>query len=230
MGKKCFFEPWIPPKYKQGIKGKKILVLGASYYCRNTGCSYYDDCTNTEEKDSSCYDKTCPAISAENNRCLHDEPKYTTGETQAYTNFAHLFDPYTKEGENVWNEYLAFTNYVQFFLPCSKDDKGRIYPATTRPKFLSNRDFEAFVEVVQELQPDIVIFWGMAIEKAVRLNNKYIYDLNDCFNKTEGYICHMHIPNIDHSIALLNCYHPSSRYWNSSLENATKYLRKLLDI
>ena len=61
---------------------------------------------------------------------LHDEPSYTTGEAKVYSNFARLFSPYVKEAENIW-DYLAFTNYVQFFLPCSKDDSGKVSSASS---------------------------------------------------------------------------------------------------
>ena len=45
-----FFNPWVPPKYRKGINGKKILVLGASYYCYKITCPHFQDCTNVEKK------------------------------------------------------------------------------------------------------------------------------------------------------------------------------------
>ena len=38
----------------------------------------------------------------------------------------------------------------------------------------------------------------------------------------------MNIPNVDHDIALFNCYHPSSRSLNESFEDAARYLDVLL--
>lgn len=229
MEKKRFFEPWVPQKYEQGINGKKILVFGASYYCPKVNCPYYKDCTSIEYKDSSKYDERCPVYMA-TNRSLHDEPSYTTGETKAYSNFASLFQPYVKD-EDVW-EHLAFTNYVQYFLPLSTDASGKNFYGRTLQSHLSDRDFEAFIEVIQELKPDIVVFWGMVIEKPIRNPqlNKYLDGLDECFNNTEGYICYMKdIPGVDHDVALFNCYHPSSgSWWNSSLEAAAKYLNILL--
>lgn len=228
MEKKRFFEPWIPEKYKEGINGKKILVVGASYYCKEVKCPYFEDCTSIETKDSSKYDELCPAcISA--NRFLHDEPLCSTGSEQipVYSNFARLFQPYVNKVDDVWNK-LAFTNYVQYFLPVNVDEFGNKTFAPTLAKNLSQRDFDAFIEVVQELKPDIVVFWGMVIEKPIRQNNNFIYDLPDCFNNTEGYVCHMRIPNVEHNIALFNCYHPSSSAWKSSFPKAAEYLKKLL--
>lgn len=225
MEKKRFFEPWVPEKYTEGINGKKILVFGASYYCPEVDCPYYKDCTSIENKDSSKYDECCPAYLS-SGRCLHKEPSYTTGGPKAYSNFACLFQPYV-DGD-VW-DYLAFTNYVQYFLPCNTDASGNKRYGRTLQSNLSPRDFDAFIEVIQELKPDIVVFWGMVIEKPIRQNNSFIYDLEDCFNNTEGYICHMSVPNVDHNIALFNCYHPSSSAWNGSFSKAAEYLKMLLD-
>ena len=61
----------------------------------------------------------------------------------------------------MWS-HLAFTNYVQFFLP-SDGDSFR----TTKASDLSERDFDAFIEVVKELSPDIVIVWGCVINTSV---------------------------------------------------------------
>lgn len=59
----AFFVPWFDKDgYIEGINGKKLLVLGASFYCnqdgkRNERCEYYDDCTinqNTRKYDLCC--------------------------------------------------------------------------------------------------------------------------------------------------------------------------------
>ena len=50
----AFFVPWFDKDgYIEGINGKKLLVLGASFYCnqdgkRNERCEYYDDCEYAE--------------------------------------------------------------------------------------------------------------------------------------------------------------------------------------
>ena len=60
----AFFVPWFDEDgYIEGINGKKLLVLGASFYCNQDGkrkerCEYYDGCTinlNTRK-----YDLRCP--------------------------------------------------------------------------------------------------------------------------------------------------------------------------
>lgn len=71
--KQAFFNPFVGSNYHKGIRGKRILVLGASFYCPKTECSFFSRCTNTTIKDSSPYDRICPEYSA-NGICLHDEP------------------------------------------------------------------------------------------------------------------------------------------------------------
>ena len=68
-----FFVPWIGKNYDKGLKGSKILVVGASHYCThsnicihpynnkdcsnynclnrcNLGCDYFLDCTSENTK------------------------------------------------------------------------------------------------------------------------------------------------------------------------------------
>lgn len=74
-----FFVPWIGKNYEDGLKGKKVLVVGASHYCNhsnicihpynnkdcsnynclnrcNLGCDYFLDCTSGNTKR---YNKDC---------------------------------------------------------------------------------------------------------------------------------------------------------------------------
>lgn len=220
---KRFFEPWVPERYNEGINGKKILVLGASYYCNKLYCTYFSECTDREKKDSSKFDNICPVIGQ--TRALHNEPSCATGEAQVYNRFAKLFEDKLNEDENIW-DYLAFTNYVQFFLPCEPNgDYGK-----TLLSDLSERDFEALIEVLQLLQPDIVITWGSVILDRVRDNNEYVYDKSDEeLAATERYVCHMKgVPGVNHEIAMLNCYHPSYTRWYSNIDTCLKYLNELL--
>ena len=74
-----FFIPWIGKNYNRGLKGSKVLVVGASHYCNhsnickhpynnkccsnynclnrcNLGCDYFLDCTSENTKR---YNKDC---------------------------------------------------------------------------------------------------------------------------------------------------------------------------
>lgn len=212
-----FFVPFVGNKYKTGINGKKVLVIGASFYCNKHDCPNFKDCTNPDMKDSSPYNKTCPEYVNQGAE-LRYEPSYAIEENyQTYQRFEKLMRTVlVSDVENIW-EYLAFTNYVQFFVPTKK----------TYKTYLSIRDFKAFIETLEELQPDIVISWGVVTIDDVRTNNKYVID-KEKLPDSEWYICHLKVPDINHSIVLFCCFHPSSKDWNDDFSKCTKYLRQVL--
>lgn len=220
-----FFTPFVGSKYDEGICGKKILVLGASFYCNKNGengqrkCPFFDECTNTETKDSSKFDAICSEYKGKDMR-LSKEPSYAINERYpVYRNFESFMQQFVgDESEDVW-ERMAFTNYVQFFSPTIKTEKT----------YLSQRDFDGFCETMQDLQPNIVISWGMAILEEIREKNRYVSDI-ELLPKTDYYVCHMNVPNVDHEITLVCSYHPSSvKYWYGDLEKLHKYLKQVLE-
>ena len=149
--KTMFFRPFIGSNYHKGINGKKILVLGASFYCPKTDCSFFKTCTSITIKDSSPFDCICPEYKT-NGICLHDEPTNSIENWYStYQTFAKGLEQFVGYADynNIWS-HLAFTNYVQFFLP-SNGDSFR----TTKSSDLSERDFEALIEVVKELSDSI---------------------------------------------------------------------------
>ena len=215
-----FFKPFIGEKYDEGINGKKILVVGASFYCNKNGkkgqrlCPFYEECTDPNKKDSSKFNTTCPEYTGKG-LTLSDEPSNSSG--SAYDIFADFIKRFTNE-EDVWSR-LAFTNYLQFFSPTTK----------TFPEYLSERDFEAFCETIIELKPDIVVTWGVTTLNRIREENQYVTDL-DKLAETEYYIWHMKLPEMEHGITLINCYHPKSRTeWRDNLEKFTKYFKIALN-
>ena len=222
--KKRFFRPFVGKRYNEGIRGKKILVLGASFYCPNTECKFYDQCTDVVKKDSNSCDANCPVYKT-NGKVLHDEPSYCIDDApKTYQTFASYMSKYLDNGnyENVWS-HLAFTNYVQFFLPAAANGFRE-----TRWSDLSERDFEAFIETVKEVEPDIVIIWGCVINSRIKEENVYVTDQSN-IGITEGYMCHMKIPGMSNKITLLNPYHPSSSAWHSALSTFDKYLKQALN-
>ena len=95
-------------------------------------------------------------------------------------------------------------------------------------KYLSKRDFDAFCETLCELQPDVVVAWGMAIIEKIRENNPYVIDL-ERLPESEWYICHIRVPGVSHDITLVCCYHPSSMsYWYNDLDKLSKYMDMVL--
>jgi hypothetical protein len=212
-----FFIPYVGKNYETGINGKKILVTGASFYCDKRNCKYFDDCTSPDKKDSSSYNANCPEY-IKNNAVLEREPEYAIEENySAYQRFSKCMKQ-VAEIDDIW-QYVAFTNYVQFFVPT----------VNTYKIYLSERDFEAFNETIVQLQPDIIISWGMVTIDAVRTNNPYVVDFDE-LKETEWYICHLDMKElgVNHPITLVCCFHPSSRDWNSDKGKFIQYMKMAL--
>lgn len=153
--------------------------------------------------------------------CIEDSPR-------TYRVFANKMNEVLFDGkleyEDFW-EYFAFTNYVQFFLPAKRGSFRQ-----THWSDLSNRDFDAFIETLKEIKPDIVIIWGNIINGALKEHNKYVTDHKTTLLETGGYICHMTLPETTHEITLLNPYHPSSSAWHSCFNDFKKYLKEFLNL
>ncbi len=219
-----FFKPFVGSKYNEGIRGKKILVLGASFYCNKDGkngsekCEYFAECTNPEKKDSSKFNAICP-VYKNSGLLLSEEPSNAITENyRAYRIFSEFIKRFiNNQKEDVWQR-MAFTDYLQFFSPTTKTEKS----------YLSERDFEAFRETLIELQPNIVISWGMAIIEEIREKNKYVIDKEKLPN-TEWYVCHMKMPEINHEISLISSCHPTARnHWKGELGKLVKYMKEEL--
>lgn len=218
-----FFKPFVGLRFQQGIQGKKILVLGASFYCSHgpesdAPCKFFAECTDPVGKDSSKFDTCCPFY-AESGLRLSEEPSNAIAERyRAYQNFASFMRQFVGDDvDDAWQR-MAFTDYVQFFLPT----------IDTKKEYLSQRDFDAFVETLVELRPHVVVAWGMAIIEEIREHNPYVYDF-DKLPASEWYVCHIRLPQVPHDIALVCSYHPSSvKYWYNDLEKLTKYIKAVL--
>lgn len=218
-----FFHPYIGLHYEYGIRGKRILVLGASFYCNHPTCRFYYKCTDTERKDSSTFDAVCPFYVKQGIK-LHDTPTESISEQyKAYSTFADYLKTLIpcETYQEAWDS-VAFTNYVQFFLP-AQEGKSR----ATNFSDLSYRDFNSFIELTRELRPDIVVIWGCVINSALKENNPYLDDAGE-LKETNWYVCHMVHPFTHERIALINSYHPSSSAWYTGIEDFDKYMRKLL--
>ena len=218
-----FFYPFIGKDYNQGINGKRVLILGASFYCPKVDCKYYKDCTDTKTKDSSKYDMICPEYDKKG-LCLHEEPTNSiNSEYSTYVTFAKGLAHFIGSNDyvNIWN-HLAFTNYVQFFLPGSGENFR-----PTNASDLSERDFNAFIEVLKLLSPNIVVIWGCVINSRLKEFNEYVFD-KEILKDTDWYVCHMRLPGVNHDIALVNSNHPSSSAWHSDKPNFDTYFHKVL--
>ena len=213
-----FFTPYVGSKYHKGINGKRVLVLGASFYCGIKDCKFFAECTNPMQKDSSKFDSCCPAYATTGQRLSEEPTNAITEGYRTYQTFGTFMQQFLKdEREDVW-QWLAFTDYLQFFSPTVE----------TKKEYLSRRDYEAFNETLAELQPDVVVAWGTVIIDDIRDKNPYVVDL-ERLPETEWYVYHIRLPQVSHDIAVVNCYHPASQsYWYNNLDTLAKYMRQVL--
>lgn len=222
MSTKRFFTPFVGRNYKKGINGKKVLVIGASFYCNNAECKFFTLCTSVERKDSSAYDTICP-IYTKDNKKLHLEPEYCIEDhVSTYQKFATSMKEYigSNDYDEIWS-YMAFTNYVQFFLPAPKGYRG------TRKSDLSERDYDAFVETLAELKPDIVIVWGCVINNRIKQDNPDMRK-NGMLERTNWYVCQIVPKGHSSPVTIINPYHPSMSAWYTGLEDFKEYFEQLI--
>ena len=194
------FEPWVGNKYTDGFCGRKILVIGESFYC-------------SEEE----------AIATLTTQIVEDYLAIRKGDfrknngdwTKTYLKFERsLVGEETKpeKSQEIWNS-IAFYNYLQ--VPMSGARESGL------PIDYKNAE-TAFFEVLNDLQPDLIIVWGVGKlfnnlpedrwtwgkslnVEGMDINNGY-YQLN---NKNE--------------VRCIAVYHPSAGYswdkWHKVIES-----------
>ena len=233
---KYFLNPYIGAKYKEGINGKRVLVLGASFYCSLDGnkgrkkCKYYEDCAINQN--SIKYNEKCPY---NNGRLLSDSAEGEIDENGAksYTCFYQFMrwvrsKSTTESFDDFWDK-VAFTNYVQHMIG------GR---TTTSPSDLREEYFEMFVSLLDELEkgnklPDVVIVWGCVIDKPLK-NHKIPGHPNcriEIDDDKEGYIFKWKNFN-EKDILFINIYHPSSGqfYTDAEWDNMYPYFKDIFNL
>ena len=217
-----FFKPWYNESlYDIGIKGKKILVVGASHYCKHADeCRYFENCTSREHKDSSPYLNLCPYCDADLSHSTIETVEYFLGGTmnKSYRNFTDFMIEHLKladTDEYLWS-HIAFMNYVQYML-------GGDENIDTNPSDISGRDYDAFTKVVSLLTPDLSVVWGAPVGnelKKHKLNRPTIQGVDP------DYVFEINIDNRVYTI--INCYHPCDyRCWFS---NDIDKLQKQFDL
>lgn len=219
-----FFNPYVGKKYKEGINGKRVLVLGASFYCDKVKCPSYKDCTNIESRNSKDYDDKCWAYRDAKGYLLSNEPITAIKEpydTVSYQNF-EIFLQAVILKENPW-DYVAFTNYVQFMSPTVMTGSG----------YVKESDYEALKDVIYDLCPDVIITWGNPVADHIRNKHRSERQIDEELIGNEYYLYHFEYNTKDgkKNVAFVNLYHPSAlTYWSNSLRTAYKYVRKALGI
>ena len=225
MQAKHFFEPFVGDNYSEGIYGKRVLVLGASFYCNQDGvsvdketgevkekCPFYDDCAinqNTEK-----YDGKCPY---NHNSPLRKLPQTELDENgaESYKRFWLLLYHYFQQPElsfdDIWGK-MAFTNYVQHEI----GGRWNTLASDCRAEYLEM--FEDTLLTMKE-QPDVVIVWGCIVDKPLKAKtySDRFPDFENTFTDKDHY--RLKWKNFNgKDIEFLCFFHPSSSDFYSDKE------------
>ena len=225
MQAKHFFEPFVGDNYSEGIYGKRVLVLGASFYCNQDGvsvdketgevkekCPFYDDCAinqNTEK-----YDGKCPY---NHNSPLRKLPLTELDENgaESYKRFWLLLYHYFQQPElsfdDIWGK-MAFTNYVQHEI----GGRWNTLASDCRAEYLEM--FEDTLLTMKE-QPDVVIVWGCIVDKPLKAKtySDRFPDFENTFTDKDHYRFKWKNFN-GKDIEFLCFFHPSSSDFYSDKE------------
>ena len=172
---KCFFKPRIGKYYNKGFRGYKTLVLGSHFYCP-IPCENKEACL----KDSRPFDRECPCYKDKDakyftlsNSCTIEVNSYLEG--CPYPSFS-MFTKYMMNKRDYipdpvkyrfW-DHVCFYNYLQHYL---KDGNTPKYSGNENKK-LFNEDWDAFQEVLEDCQPELIYVWNESIKDTILANEK----------------------------------------------------------
>lgn len=169
---KYLFNPRITEEWKE----RGTLVVGINHWCPNEGCEHYEDCVvNCNSKE---YDKNCDWAVSEVDGTVQYDLRYTTYE--AFNCYLEHFPGYEcfkefllyitgtqdcmepDEQRKYWN-HLAFYNYIQHFTKMSLTHTS-MYGVEEALSKKEDDDFKAFLDVLHDLKPKLVIVWHKDIK------------------------------------------------------------------
>ena len=169
---KYLFNPRITEEWKKG----GTLIVGINHWCIQKGCEFYEDCVlNSNSKK---YDKLCRWAVSEVDETIKYDLRYTTyeafncyfGDFLGYESFKEFLLYITgtqdcmepDEQRKYWN-HLAFYNYIQHFTKMSLTHTS-MYGVKDELIKKEDEDFKAFLEVLCDLKPRLVIVWHKEIK------------------------------------------------------------------
>lgn len=205
-----FFLPWVGQRYSQGINGKKVLILGESHHCDDKkGCS---NCDEYILKNEECIDFT--------KGVLRSYIGYLKGDLDfdkwmnSFTKFANIF-----KGEKLSNtDLISFWNSVAFYNYVQKAvSEARVSPI--REDF--DKSFVAFQELINNLNPDLVIIWGLRLWDNLPKNGNFTKNFNSDIEST------YYLENKGEKILCFVICHPSSSRFSYKYSNE---LAKLIQL
>jgi len=212
--KNVFFKPFVGNNYHNGIKGKKILVLGESHYCEGIRYENYS-CKKTEKclQHAKCQNFTNDVMARFFDYKKGNGEKETWMPT--FTRFTNVF--YGKRVNN--EELLDFWNSVMFYNYVQKSVMEGSRTTPPEQDFVDSQ--KAFREILEEYKPDLIIVWG------VRLWDRFpdIIDLKSL--KTNPNEMFGYYKMNDKKIFVYAVYHPSVPSFTYDFH---EYLQELLQL
>ncbi|WP_153448265.1 hypothetical protein [Vibrio algicola] len=193
-----FFRPWIGEHFnnENSLFDNKILVLGDSHYCEDG---------DLEQGTKSSSDLTTEVMT------VYLDQNQTASWKGTYSKFMNSFianSQLTNQSRsNLWNS-VAFYNYLQV-------SAGTGARQTHHYSYAESKHQSALLEIINELQPDVIISWGNKVWDAIPDDFGYgRYSDNPIFDN-----CCCVYPFKNKEIKLIGITHPSTSYDSSYWSN-----------
>jgi len=148
-----FFDPWVGTSYGDGLFDRKVMVVGASHYCGD-GCR---DCGDPAAH-PECRGFTQQVVSD----YLDDAYSGDSDWKRTFSTFVNSVfgrDASADERE-LFFDSVVFANYLQ----CAE---GRDSDEKHDGLFEDERHLRAFLALVDEFRPDVVVVWGSRVWNAI---------------------------------------------------------------
>lgn len=190
-------KPWVGRNYQQGIRGKKVMVLGESHYA-----------------DHPCDENFTTEIIADH-FLNPDDPH--EGWKNTYTKFeralaGHILSQ--DEREELWNS-LLFYNYIQEPL-----DDARIKPTASQYE----EGKIPFLEVLEEYQPNGVIVWSERLYNVLPQAGVQGENIPGQHWTQETW---QYLLSNGHTVAVMPVQHPASGFswelWHETIKKFIEY-------
>jgi len=226
MSQYRFFRPFVGQLYNSGcgIYSKRIMIL--IYAISSFNDTNYDDCMICAKGNKMASHKV--RITGKRyqiqNLSMQDGLVYAIKEkTLTFRNLSKIIASIigTTNYEETW-KYLSCTVYCQSILFAAQFRHSPVF----KPNLMQD-DFNTFIETIKELQPHIIIACGSFIHTPIK-DNEYVCN-KEIQDETLGYICYIRIPEVFHTITIINSYHPSSPAWYIELKKTQQFIKNELN-
>lgn len=153
MTNDLFFDPWVGTAYGGGIFDRKVMIVGASHYC-GAGCR---DCGDPNVH-SDCRGFTRRVVRDYLDDAYSGDSDWKRT-FSAFVNSVFGREASANERESFFDS-IVFTNYLQRAEGRDADEKHDEW-------FNGGQHLRAFLSLVDEYRPDVVVVWGSRVWNAI---------------------------------------------------------------